>query len=97
MTRRKGRKRPWIENRRKFTFDYARHCDDLSDGKRVTCPHFTLSVTAPGTFIVSVHQEDVRCANAKPYIDFGVSVLKCERIFTSKLPVLVSNRFHVHL
>eukprot|EP01034_Spumella_vulgaris_P026750 gene26750-33376_t len=79
MTRRKGRKRPWIEDRRKFTFDYStRHTSEevVSDGKRVTCPHFTLSVTAPGTFIVSVHQEDVRCAKARPYIDFGVSVLK---------------------
>ena len=40
-----------------------------------------LTVAKPGTFCVSVHQEDIRCAGAKPYIDLGVSVLKPNPVY----------------
>ena len=39
-------------------------------------PLYTLKVSTVGLFCASVHQEDIRCAGAKPYIDCGVSVMK---------------------
>eukprot|EP01034_Spumella_vulgaris_P035448 gene35448-43707_t len=75
MTRHAGRKHPWKEERRKFLFDFNND-EEVEDAHRITCPNYILRVTAPGTFIVSVHQEDIRCEKAKPYMDIGVSVLK---------------------
>ena len=87
MTRHpKYSQQPWIESRRKFYIDYD--ADDFpiataavtDDDDRVSVPIFALTVSQPGGghFIAAVHQEDIRCQGAKPYIDIGVSVLKVD-------------------
>jgi hypothetical protein len=42
----------------------------------VEVPIYTVTLTEPGTFVMTVHQEDERCTGARAYIDVGVSVLR---------------------
>jgi hypothetical protein len=42
---------------------------------------YVLTVPKKADFIFEVHQEDVRCAGAKEYIDVGVSVLKANETY----------------
>jgi Ca2+-binding EF-hand superfamily protein len=72
--------KPWREARRKFHFDYD-SSEATPDSHSLTCPTYILHVTRPGAFVVSVHQEDIRCATAKPYMDVGVSVLKANPVY----------------
>ena len=61
----------WVEKRRKVTFSYG-------GGEQISTPLYVLSVARTTRAFVSVHQEDERCRNAKPYIDVGVTVLRIE-------------------
>eukprot|EP00981_Chlorochromonas_danica_P000679 scaffold146_cov171-Ochromonas_danica.AAC.28 len=45
---------------------------------RVISPSYLLTLSQRGTVIVSIHQEDIRCANARPYLDIGVTILKSD-------------------
>ena len=78
----KYNKEPWIESRRRFYMDYdaSDYDDTYDDDDRLSVPLFALTITQPGGghFIAAVHQEDIRCQGAKPYIDIGVSVLKVD-------------------
>jgi hypothetical protein len=42
----------------------------------VEVPIYTVTLTEPGTFVMTVHQEDERCTGARTYVDVGVSVLR---------------------
>ena len=90
MTRHpKYSQQPWIESRRKFYIDYDADDSPIAatavtdDDDRVSVPIFALTVSQSGGghFIAAVHQEDIRCQGAKPYIDIGVSVLKVDPTF----------------
>jgi Ca2+-binding EF-hand superfamily protein len=84
-------KRPWKENRKKFSFDFDRvtadQLDSLPDENmtvdefRVLCPMYVLTLSERGTVVVSVHQQDVRVQDSQEYIDIGVSVLKTDPIY----------------
>lgn len=70
-------KTPWIEERRKFYFSYnSKDTKANIDGSGVSCPMFELNVETAGTYIFSIHQEDIRCAGSLPYIDAGITVLR---------------------
>lgn len=72
--------KPWTESRKQFYLEYN-PLDTLSSDKRVTVPTFVMNVTKPGSFIVSIHQQDNRVQDAMPYIDIGVSVLKVDPVY----------------
>jgi hypothetical protein len=88
---------PWSETRRKFYFKYGPKIvegKETSDEWSVSSPSYILTVYSPGTFIFSVHQEDIRCATSEPYIDIGVSVLKPDSLYgTFSLITAVNNIF----
>lgn len=89
-------KRPWKEARRSFFFDYTVVEDENAvppadpigeasganavENYRIMSPSYLLNLQERGTVIVSVHQEDTRCAGAKPYIDIGVTILKTDPV-----------------
>eukprot|EP01038_Epipyxis_sp_PR26KG_P006609 gene6609-9076_t len=68
---------PWVEERRKFYYSYNEHAPN-SNGSKTSSPAYKMILDHHGTFMFSVHQEDIRCAGAKPYIDVGVTVMKIE-------------------
>lgn len=53
----------------------------------VTVPMYILTVHKAGEFLVEVHQEDVRCAGAKEYIDVGVSIMKADETYGARVAV----------
>eukprot|EP00597_Dinobryon_sp_UTEXLB2267_P012206 CAMPEP_0170120186 /NCGR_PEP_ID=MMETSP0020_2-20130122/14966_1 /TAXON_ID=98059 /ORGANISM="Dinobryon sp., Strain UTEXLB2267" /LENGTH=889 /DNA_ID=CAMNT_0010349949 /DNA_START=12 /DNA_END=2681 /DNA_ORIENTATION=- len=70
---------PWKEVRRRFFFDFAavKKGDEVSAERRITCPCYELTIPqSEGEFYFSVHQQDIRCADAKPYMDIGVTILQ---------------------
>lgn len=84
-------KKPWKESRRKFFFDFDRITSDqldhlpdentIVDEFRILCPMYQLTLSEKSTVVVTIHQEDIRCQDAKPYIDIGVSILKTDPIY----------------
>jgi hypothetical protein len=59
-------------------------------------PIYTVTLTEPGTFVMTVHQEDERCTGARTYVDVGVSVLRhneetgtCPRFLASRCCVVL--------
>ena len=74
---------PWVEQRRKASFTYD---PDAGAGATVACSAlFVLSVAEPARLFLSVHQEDARCAGARPYLDIGVTVLRIRSDYTYEL------------
>ena len=61
---------PWVESRKKVALSLNQ------DGDVIT-QFFQLKLSEGSEKIFfSIHQKDIRCINAKPYIDFGVTVLQ---------------------
>ena len=59
----------WFESRKKMTFT-------MSDNEvHAPCYLLTLSEASDKVFF-SIHQQDIRNVKAKPYVDFGVTVLQ---------------------
>ena len=48
---------------------------------RIISPLYHLNVHERGSFILSLHQEDIRCRDARPYIDTGLSILKVDSTY----------------
>mmetsp|Transcript_5084 Transcript_5084/g.14399 ORF Transcript_5084/g.14399 Transcript_5084/m.14399 type:complete len:841 (-) Transcript_5084:62-2584(-) len=71
---------PWVEKRKKVCFNYSAH-----DGSVTTGSMYVLSITQATRVFLSVHQEDTRCANAKPYLDIGVTVMRIQPDYTYEL------------
>ena len=47
------------------------------NNNKVVSNNYVLTVSEPGgVFFVSVHQQDVRCSTAPPYVDIGVTILQ---------------------
>ena len=60
----------WFESRKKLTFT-------LSGEGEVRAPSYVLTLSeACDKVYFSVHQQDIRHVQAKPYVDFGVTVLQ---------------------
>jgi Ca2+-binding EF-hand superfamily protein len=84
-------KRPWKENRKRFSFDFDRVTADqlesipdenmIVDEFRILCPMYVLSLQERGVVVLSIHQQDLRCSEAMPYIDIGITILKTDPIY----------------
>lgn len=73
MTRLQGlNAHPWIEARRSFCFEY------VSADDRIVCPLYQLTLSSDTTLIAMLHQKDIRCEDAMPYIDIGLTVLQTD-------------------
>ena len=53
--------------------------EEIAD-RRLTCPCYQLTIPqSHGDFFFSIHQQDIRCVDAKPYMDIGVTILQEQR------------------
>eukprot|EP01038_Epipyxis_sp_PR26KG_P014549 gene14549-19531_t len=72
---------PWIEARRKFYFEHSGAANLNENEYNITSPTYVLTVNKTGQFIISIHQDDIRCINSKPYIDIGVTIMKVNPVY----------------
>jgi Ca2+-binding EF-hand superfamily protein len=55
--------------------------ENWSNPFRISCPLYTLAVQEKGQFVLSIHQQDIRCEGSPTYIDMGLAVMRIDPQF----------------